>query len=240
MTDPRTATTRFFWCFLIGSASVSVLGTVTHAVLGNAPSPVIAAAVAFFTVLIQLGATYGVHALVHARIVGAAYHWALLGVVTLALGAFIVNFVQLRDLVITWAAIAPAIAWIVPLIVDLGMTVSTVAIMALTRAARTEILDMNTVAHPAAQATAAVHVEVHNAMHSDTQAVHAAEWPVHDSVHTDAAQRIVAAGIVRIAPDRVAQVLAAHAEGVKPSAIQRSLGVGYSTVLRIIEHQDAA
>lgn len=229
----RSSATRFFWGFLIGSASVSVLGTVTHAVLGNAPSPVIAAAVAFFTVLIQLGATYGVHALVHARIIGAAYHWALLGVVTLALGAFIVNFVQLRDLVITWAAIAPAIAWIVPLIVDLGMTVSTVAIMALTSAARTEMLDMHDVAQPVAQATAAVHLEVHNTVRTDAQ-------PAHDSAHAVTAERIVAAGVVRIAPDRVAKVLAAHAEGVKPSAIQRSLGVGYSTVLRIIEHQAAA
>jgi hypothetical protein len=233
----RTSATRFFWGFLIGSASVSVLGTVTHAVLGNAPSPVIAAAVAFFTVLIQLGATYGVHALVHARVIGAAYHWALLGVVTLALGAFIVNFVQLRDLVITWAAIAPAIAWIVPLIVDLGMTVSTVAIMALTSAARTEMLDMHDaaqpVAQPVAQATSAVHLEVHNTVRTDVQ-------PAHDSAHAVTAERIVAAGVVRIAPDRVAQVLAAHAEGVKPSAIQRSLGVGYSTVLRIIEHQAAA
>ncbi|CPZ10060.1 Protein of uncharacterised function (DUF2637) [Mycobacteroides abscessus] len=126
--------TRFFWSWLIGSAAFSILGVVTHAVLGNARSSLIASVLAVGIVVIQLCATYGVHALVQERITGAAYRWALAIAVALALGAFVLNFVALQDLVITWAGTAPAIAWIVPLIIDLGMTASTLAILALTEA----------------------------------------------------------------------------------------------------------
>ncbi|OBB79276.1 DUF2637 domain-containing protein [Mycolicibacterium peregrinum] len=219
---------RFFWCWLAGSAAVSTLGTVTHAVLGAAPSPVIASAVAFFTVAIQLAATYGVHALAQAGLVGGAYRAALCIAVTLAALAFVVNFVQLRDLVVTWAAIPNVIAWIVPLIVDLGMTGSLVAILALTNAERGQYLHAQHVAPPNDQLPGAVHVEVHNTVHTDTA----------PDAHHLAAARIVAQGIVRISPERVAEVLAEQSAGAAPSMIARRLKVGYSTVTRILEHQE--
>ncbi|ORB55329.1 hypothetical protein BST43_15220 [Mycobacteroides saopaulense] len=228
--------TRFFWSWLIGSAAFSILGVVTHAVLGSARSPLIASVLAVGIVVIQLCATYGVHALVQERITGAAYRWALAIAVTLALGAFVLNFVALRDLVITWAGTAPVIAWIVPLIVDLGMTASTLAILALTEAQRTE--QLHTVARPVVQPAPAVRVEVHNtvhaAAHASTQPVHNATPPVRADAHAAIAARLTAQGLVRIAPERIVNVLDAHAEGVKPGTIARNLRVGYGTVKTIV------
>jgi hypothetical protein len=233
MTDDAT---RFFWSWLIGSAAFSILGVVTHAVLGNARSSLIASVLAVGIVVIQLCATYGVHALVQERITGAAYRWALAIAVALALGAFVLNFVALQDLVITWAGTAPAIAWIVPLIIDLGMTASTLAILALTEAQRTE--QLHTHAHPDAQPAPSVHVEVHNTVHADAHAVaqpvHAAEQVERAAVHAAIAMRLTDSGVVRIAPERVVRVLDAHAEGVRPGTIARSLGVGFSTVKNIV------
>ncbi|MEX3644489.1 hypothetical protein [Mycolicibacterium porcinum] len=226
---------RFFWGWLIGSAAVSTLGTVTHAVLGDAPSPAIASAVAFFTVAIQLCATYGVHALVHAHITGAAYRAALCIAIALAALSFVLNFVQLRDLVITWAAIAPVIAWIVPLIIDLGMTGSIIAILALTSAARTEQLQTHN-AQPGAQAAAAVHVEVHSTVHAETHTAHSDAQPAQLGAHHETAQRIVAQGVTRIEIERVAQVLDDYAQtGATPSVIGRRTGVHHETVARILE-----
>jgi hypothetical protein len=160
---------------------------------------------------------------VHAQIVGAAYRCALATAVMLALGAFTLNFLALRDLAVTWAGAAAAIAWIVPLVIDLGMTASSVALLALNGqpAPRAHAAEH----HP--EVPPSVHVEVHNAMHPTVQT----------DAHLAAAHRIVDQGVVRIAPERVARVLQAHAAGTAPSTIQRTLNVGYSTVLRIIDHQ---
>ncbi|CQA06576.1 Protein of uncharacterised function (DUF2637) [Mycobacteroides abscessus] len=179
--------TRFFWSWLIGSAAFSILGVVTHAVLGNARSSLIASVLAVGIVVIQLCATYGVHALVQERITGAAYRWALAIAVALALGAFVLNFVALQDLVITWAGTAPAIAWIVPLIIDLGMTASTLAILALTEAQRTE--QLHTPAHPDAQAAPSVHVEVHNTVHADAHAAQDDAHAAQDGAHAAHGER---------------------------------------------------
>ncbi|MCC9182591.1 helix-turn-helix domain-containing protein [Mycolicibacterium mageritense] len=234
----RTAAKRFFWGWLIGSAAVSILGNVTHAVLGDAPSPAIASVTAFFIVVIQLCATYGAHALVQARIVGAAYRVALCIAVALAVGAFVLMWVALRDLVITWAGYPPITAWIVPLIVDLGITGSTIALLALTNAERAEQLHMHAAAQPT-HASAAVHVEVHNTVRADAHPEQPAEIPARHDAYEAAAVRIVTQGAVRIGAERVAQVLAAHANGATRSEIASALGVHHSTVRRIIEHDNA-
>ncbi|MFN3003260.1 DUF2637 domain-containing protein [Mycolicibacterium wolinskyi] len=228
------AARRFFWTWLLGSAAVSILGVVAHAILGSARSPVIASVLAFVIVMIQLCATYGVHVLVQARIVGAAYRCALIIVVALALGAFVLNFIALQDLVITWAGIAPVVAWIAPLIIDLGMTGSTVALLALTNAQRAAQLHM--------QDTAAADILNEVIAPADDQPVACEETPnvpVHNGAHLAIAQRLVTLGVVRIAPERVAEVLAEQSAGTAPSMIARRLGVGYSTVTRILKHQEA-
>lgn len=226
--------TRFFWSWLIGSASFSILGVVTHAVLGSARSSLIASVLAVGIVVIQLCATYGVHALVQERITGAAYRWALAIAVALALGAFVLNFVALQDLVITWAGTAPAIAWIVPLIIDLGMTASTLAILALTDAQRAE--QLHAPAHPEAQPAPSVHVEVHNTVHADAHAAQDGAHAARDDAHLVAAQRIIAQGAVRIEAERIAAVLAVRAQGVNSaSIIGRRTNVHHKTVRRILD-----
>lgn len=229
--------TRFFWSWLIGSAAFSILGVVTHAVLGSARSPLIASVLAVGIVVIQLCATYGVHALVQERITGAAYRWALAIAVTIALGAFVLNFVALRDLVITWAGTAAVIAWIVPLIVDLGMTASTLAILALTEAERTE--QLHTVARPDAQPAHSVHVEVHNTLHADMPVLQDGAPAAHvarEDAHLLVAQRIIAQGAVRIEAERIAAVLAVRAQGVNSaSIIGRRTNVHHKTVQRILD-----
>lgn len=230
--------TRFFWSWLIGSAAFSILGVVTHAVLGSARSSLIASVLAIGIVVIQLCATYGVHALVQERITGAAYRWALAIAVALALGAFVLNFVALRDLVITWAGTAPVIAWIVPLIIDLGMTASTLAILALTEAQRAE--QLHAPAHPDALPASAVHVEVHNTVHAQARAdapcaLDGAHTAL-DDAHLVAAQRIIAQGAVRIEARRIAAVLAVRAQGVNSaSIIGRRTNVHHRTVQRILD-----
>ncbi|ULP47337.1 DUF2637 domain-containing protein [Mycolicibacter virginiensis] len=231
---------RFFWAWLIGSAVVSTLGVVVHAQIGDANSTTIASAVAFFTVAIQLAATYGVHALAQAGLVGGAYRAALCIAVTLAALAFTVNFVQLRDLVITQAAIPTSLAWIVPIVVDLGMASSLIALFALTNAERSQQVHAHHV-EPQQGADSAVHVEAHNSVHTegrndllDKQIIQPKPAP---DAHLAAAHRLVAQGIVRISPERVAKVLAEQSAGTAPSMIARRLSVGYSTVTKILENQ---
>ncbi|BBY33367.1 hypothetical protein BST33_10005 [Mycolicibacter minnesotensis] len=207
---------RFFWSWLLASAAVSISGVIVHALLGDARVPVLASAVATVIVLVQLCAIHGVHLLVEARIGGAAHRCALAAAALLATGAFVLNFAALRDLVMTWAGIAPSLAWIAPAVVDLGMSVSTLALFALTAS------------RPAQQ--------VHNATHA---AVHSAEPPACADAHLAVAHRIVDRGVVRISPERVAQVLAEHSAGAAPSMIARRLGVGYSTVTRILDHHQS-
>ncbi|MGC7358370.1 hypothetical protein RA989_21210, partial [Mycobacteroides abscessus subsp. massiliense] len=93
---------------------------------------------------------------------------------------------------------------------------------------------MHTPTHPDAQPAPSVHVEVHNTVHADAHAVaqpvHAAEQVERAAVHAAIATRLTDSGVVRIAPERVVRVLDAHAEGVRPGTIARSLGVGFSTV----------
>ncbi|SIH15724.1 Protein of uncharacterised function (DUF2637) [Mycobacteroides abscessus subsp. abscessus] len=223
--------TRFFWSWLIGSAAFSILGVVTHAVLGSARSSLIASVLAIGIVVIQLCATYGVHALVQERITGAAYRWALAIAVALALGAFVLNFVALRDLVITWAGTAPVIAWIVPLIIDLGMTASTLAILALTEAQRAE--QLHAPARPDAQPAPSVHVEVHNTLRAEA---HTAQGDAQAEAHLLAAQRIITQGVVRIDVERIAAVLAVRAQGIdSASIIGRRTNVHHMTVQRILD-----
>ncbi|AHY26906.1 LamD-like protein [Mycobacterium phage BoostSeason] len=240
--SPQEAATRFFWAWLIAATVASILGNVTHAVLGAASSPLIAAAAAIVPPVVLLGATHGVHALVRSRIVGAAYRTALAIVIALAVCAFVLSFEALRELAVVYAGMRPSIAWLWPLAIDLSITGSTVALLALTGQAReaqtyeVEHLD----AHPLSP-VAPVHVSVHTSAQAVAQAaaVEVAEPAGATDLPVEAAERLLDAGVTRIDRVKVAQVLAEHAEGTAPSMIARKLSVGYSTVVRILEHHTA-
>ncbi|WNM74162.1 membrane protein [Mycobacterium Phage Nergal] len=188
--SPQEGATRFFWAWLIGATCASILGNVVHALLNtSAASPSIAAAAALVPPVVLLGATHGVHALVRSRIVGAAYWCALAVTVALAVCAFVLSFEALRELAVVWAGMRPTIAWLWPLAIDLSITGSTIALLALTGQARDAQRTDEHAEHvhvadgpayvpgvdlhpgerfpqPAAQA---VHVEVHTSAHAAAQ-----------------------------------------------------------------------
>lgn len=225
--DGRTGAARFFWAWLITATLASVLGNVTHAIVAApAASTAIAATAAVVPPTVQLAATHGVHALVQSRIVGATYRAALCITIALAASAFVLSFQALRDLAITSAGVDPAIAWLWPITIDLSITGSTIALLALTGAQRAEQHHdaPASAATPPAQLThAPVHVEVHHSVHAVAQ-----------TVHTDTAERIVAERVVRIDRAKIAEILAAADDGIAPSMIARKVGVGYETVQRVL------
>ncbi|QFG09464.1 membrane protein [Mycobacterium phage Yuna] len=261
--DPRGAAQRFFWGWLAAGTGASVLGNVAHAMLDTgAGSTVVAAALAVVPPVVLLGATHGVHALVQSRIVGAAYRAALAITVAVALAAFVLSFAALRELAVVWGGISPLIAWLVPVVIDLSITGSTIALLALSGAQRDEVLDGD--AQPVQQPVqpqAPVHVEVRTDVHTVAQAADlhvsepadlqpgavsvasliAREAATSDALaeHLPTAEAILAAGVTRIDRVKVAEVLTDHAEGVKPSMIARNRSVGYSTVVRILDHVTA-
>ncbi|WNM67563.1 membrane protein [Mycobacterium phage Shadow1] len=276
--NPREAATRFFRAWLAAGTAASILGNVVHALLDDgAGSPVVAAALAAVAPLALLGATHGVHKLVQSRIVGGAYVASLWITVAVASSAFALSFAALRELAIVWGGVAPAIAFLVPLVIDLSITGSTIALLALSGAERAEVQPVHTPAQPeveydddvlaGARLYAQMRDERADAAHTDAQPVHTparglsvadliaretaaavesqpvdvepSTDPALFSPHAVAAARLVDEGVTRIDRAKVAQVLAEHAEGTAPSMIARKLQVGYSTVVRILDHHTA-
>jgi hypothetical protein len=233
---------QFFWAWLIAATLASVAGNVAHALLNPAAaSPGIAAAAALVPPIVLLCSTHGVHTLVQSRIVGGAYRAALCITVALALCAFVLSFDALRSLAITSAGMSPSIAWLWPLAIDLSITASTVALLALSNAHRADQLTATPV-----EPSTSVHVSVHNDVRADAQAgarpsvadliareaAHDDDW----SAHLPTAERIIGDGITRIDRVKVAQVLTELSGGAAPSMVARKLGVGYTTVTRIHDH----
>ncbi|ASR85765.1 hypothetical protein SEA_EDUGATOR_68 [Mycobacterium phage Edugator] len=139
--DARASAVRYFRGWLAAAVATSILGNVAHALLSDAGSPPIAAAIAFLLPLGLLGSTHGVHKLVAAGIVGRAYTAALWISIATVVAAFALSFVALAELAAQWAGIPVFIAWLVPVFVDLSITGCTVALFALSDAARNDLLE---------------------------------------------------------------------------------------------------
>ncbi|AXH67070.1 membrane protein [Mycobacterium phage Thyatira] len=175
-TDARASAVRYFRGWLAAAVATSILGNVAHALLSDAGSPTIAAAIAFLLPLGLLGSTHGVHKLVAAGIVGRAYTAALWISVATVVAAFALSFVALAELAAQWAGIPVFIAWLVPVFVDLSITGCTVALFALSDAARADVLEaqpapMRVDAQLEPAAPAAVHSIAHTPVHVDAQPV---------------------------------------------------------------------
>lgn len=254
MTDYRDSATRFFWAWLISGAAASILGNVTHALLSagrSGASAVIAACMALAPPVVLLLATYGVHALVRSRIVGRNYWAALAITVALACCAFVLSFEALHDLATTYGGMRSTVAWLWPLAIDLSITGSTVALLALSGAERDEQLD-EPVGAPDPVVTAVIdehheHVYVPEARTMYLSTVEQPGEPIDDDqpsealasvevYHVESAGRMVEAGVTRIDALRVARVLAEYDAETAPSTIARKLSVGYETVVKILDH----
>ena len=88
---------RFFWGFLIGATTVSLMGNVAHAVLPSIPG-IIQIGAAAVPPIALLAAVRGIALAVRAGASGAVYRWAVGAVAAISVGAFAVSFVALRDL----------------------------------------------------------------------------------------------------------------------------------------------
>ena len=98
---------RFFWAWLMGATVVSLAGNITHALL-SAPggSRWLAAAVTAVPPTVLLCAVHGIAVLAKTNASGGVYRASVAATAALALGAFVLSFVALRDLAVM-AGIAP-------------------------------------------------------------------------------------------------------------------------------------
>src|ERR1700751_4033984 len=89
---------RFFWCFLIGATTVSLVGNITHAVLPYIPRIVIQVGAATVPPIALLAAVHGIALAVRAGASGRVYRWAVAAFAAIGVGVFSVSFLALRDL----------------------------------------------------------------------------------------------------------------------------------------------
>ncbi|MBN7483918.1 hypothetical protein I3U71_25635, partial [Mycobacteroides abscessus subsp. massiliense] len=93
--------TRFFWSWLAGATMVSLAGNVIHAWLtASSSTRWLAAAVAAVPPTVLLASVHGIAVLAKTTASGRVYRAAVAATTGLALGAFLLSFVALRDLAV--------------------------------------------------------------------------------------------------------------------------------------------
>ncbi len=253
---------RFFWGFLIGAATVSLIGNIAHAVLPYLPQVVIQIGAAAVPPIALLAAVHGIALAVRAGASGRVYGWAVSATAAIGAGAFAVSFLALRDLMQA-IGYTSATAWVFPAIIDTAVAVSTVMLVALgdkpTRRTRTATA-------PASAQTPAVrrlsqrltqsaksHVtpvvptnaRAQAVQHSPTQgsaSVHTNPAQIVQSVHTEAAQidadlasDLIASGVTTQSVETVIAVLAASRDGASINGAAKVSGINYRTAQRIVQ-----
>jgi Protein of unknown function (DUF2637) len=152
---------RFFWGFLIGATLVSLIGNVVHAIWYLIPVVVIQIGAAAVPPLFLLAVVHGIALGVRAGASGTVYRWAVAAAAVIGVGAFVMSFRALRDLLIQTGT-PPAWAWLFPAIIDTAIGVSTMMLVAfgdkparrtrtLTRPANTQTPTMQRLAQPPGQ-----------------------------------------------------------------------------------------
>lgn len=122
--------TRFFWSWLAAATAVSLAGNVIHAWLTASEGPRwLAAAVAAVPPSVLLASVHGIAVLAKTSASGRVYRAAVAATTALAVGAFMLSFVALRDLAVL-AHIPRGLAFVLPLVVDLAIGVATLALVA--------------------------------------------------------------------------------------------------------------
>jgi Protein of unknown function (DUF2637) len=121
---------RFFWGFLIGATLVSLIGNVVHAIWYLIRVVVIQIGTAAVPPLFLLAAVHGIALAVRAGASGRVYCWAVTATAAIGVGAFVMSFRALRDLLIQTGT-PPAWAWLFPVIIDTTIGVSTLMLVAL-------------------------------------------------------------------------------------------------------------
>lgn len=244
---------RFFWCFLAGATLVSLVGNIAHAVLPYLPPVAIQIGAAAVPPIVLLAAVHGVALAVRAGASGAVYRWAVAAVAAVGVGAFALSFVALRGLVLT-VGYSPTIAWIFPAIVDTGVAVATLMLVALgdkparrTRSATGSRPAVHTTASeggtpasaPAPRRRATGASQTRTAPAARPQSAHPSALRAVPAAGADpdtsaVARALVDAGATTKTLEQVQQVLAAHAAGAAITRIATDAGVHHATVRKII------
>lgn len=124
------AAVRFFWSWLAGATAVSLAGNVIHAWLtASSSTRWLAAAVAAVPPTVLLASVHGLAVLAKTSASGRVYRAAVAATTALAVGAFLLSFVALRDLAVI-AHIPRGLAFVLPLVIDLAIAVATLALVA--------------------------------------------------------------------------------------------------------------
>jgi hypothetical protein len=233
---------KFFWSVLIGATLISLAGNVVHAVLPYVPTVVVQIAAAAVPPLVLLAAVHGIALAVRAGASGTVYRCAVGSVALIAVGAFSVSFLALRDLMIS-IGYSPSAAWIFPLIIDTAVAVSTVMLVALGDKpqcrARTAKPDSPAQVRPRGANSSRDRGTKSQAEGADTLLT--VQDNIVAPVQTDATGRdadlaaaLVAARVTTQPVEVVVSVLAAHRSGASINASAKTAGVNYRTAQRII------
>jgi hypothetical protein len=254
---------RFFWCFLIGATTVSLVGNIAHAVLPYIPKVVIQIGAAAVPPIVLLAAVHGIALAVRAGASGRVYRWVIAAVAVIGAGAFMLSFRALRDLVIQTGT-PPAWAWVFPAIIDTAVGVCTLMLVALgdkpARRARTVTASASaptpTMQRLAQSRTQSAKAEVTpiapTRARAQTAQAKGVQTPVsvqpdpaqtvHDSVQTettqvdaDLASELIAYGVTTQPVETVIAVLAASRDGASINAAAKESGINYRTAQRIVE-----
>jgi hypothetical protein len=253
---------RFFWCFLLGATTVSLIGNIAHAVLPDIPRIDIQIGAAAVPPIVLLVAVHGIALAVRAGASGRVYRWAIAAVAVIGAGAFMLSCRTLRDLLIQTGT-PPAWAWVFPAIIDTAVAVSTMMLVALgdrpPRRARTVTTSTCTqtptkqrLAQPPTQnAKAEVTPFAPTSARAQTSAsvqpdpaqtvqgsAHTKAKPVDaESAQVDAnlASELIASGVTTQAVETVIGVLAAWRNGVSINAAAKASGINYRTAQRIVQ-----
>ena len=245
---------RFFWCFLSGATSVSLVGNIAHALLPYLPHIVIQIGAAAVPPIALLGAVHGIALAVRAGASGKVYCWAVGAVAAIGAGAFMLSFRALRDLLIETGT-PPAWAWVFPAIIDTAVGVSTLMLVALgdKPARRTRTVTALAPAHvkpgsptapapvspPRPYSVRADQVASSAKSASVDPALLAAsardQHPDEGADYAALAQALVDAGATTKPAAVVASILSAHAEGTALNRIASDMGIHHKTVSRIID-----
>jgi uncharacterized protein DUF2637 len=253
---------RFFWCFLIGATTVSLIGNITHAVLSYIPRIVIQIGAAAVPPIALLAAVHGIALAVRAGASGRVYRWAIAAVAVIGAGAFMLSFRALRDLLIQTGT-PPAWAWIFPAIIDTAVAVSTMMLVALgdkpARRTRTATVHANTqtpamhrMCQPAAQSAktkvmvvaptdvrtrAMQHAPVQGSVSGQPDPAQTLQSTRTEATQVDAAlaSDLIASGITTQPVETVVAVLSAHRDGASINAAAKASGINYRTAQRIVQ-----
>jgi hypothetical protein len=253
---------RFFWCFLIGATTVSLVGNVAHAVLPCIPPVVIQIGAAAVPPIALLAAVHGIALAVRAGASGRVYCWAISAVAAIGVGAFSVSFLALRDLMLA-IGYSSETAWVFPAIIDTAVAVSTVMLVALgdkpARRSRTATTPTSAQAPPVHRQS---HLPARNAKpyvrpvassRARAGTVQAEQSQTSASVQLDGAHTVqaahtatgqadadlasdlIASGLTTQSLDTVIAVLSSHRDGASINAAAKASGINYRTAQRIVE-----